>query len=367
MHPCILGIGTALPAVRISREQALSAASFLCAETAGQSELLESLYRQAGVESRHVVFEAEEVSEILAHDHNGESPFIPRHLGDPGPTTAVRMQRYEGRTPALAFQASRAALEAAGWEGVDVSHLVTVSCTGFAAPGFDISLIKSLNMKPSVERTHVGFMGCHGALNGLRVARGLIAADSSARVLLCAVELCSLHYHYGWNPKKLVGNALFADGAGAMALAARPALDSPAWRVAANGSCLFPDSEHAMAWLVRDHGFDMTLSTRVPGLIEAHLRAWLEDWLRGQGLAIGDVASWAIHPGGPRVLRAVEAALGLEPVHTETSRRVLTRYGNMSSATVLFILDALQREGAARPCVALGFGPGLTAEVALLR
>jgi predicted naringenin-chalcone synthase len=120
-----------------------------------------------------------------------------------------------------------------------------------------------------------------------------------------------------------------------------------------------------MTWGIGDHGFEMTLATRVPGLIARHLRPWLESWLRDQGLELGRVASWAIHPGGPRILSAAVAALGLAPDVTAVSREVLSECGNMSSPTVLFILERLRIRQAPRPCVALGFGPGLVAEAAL--
>jgi predicted naringenin-chalcone synthase len=243
---------------------------------------------------------------------------------------------------------------------------VTVSCTGFAAPGVDIGLMKTLGLRPTAQRTNVGFMGCHGALNGLRVAGAITGADPAARVLLCAVELSSLHYYYGWNPKKMVGNALFADGAAA--IVGVPDGDGAAgWRLAANGSCLFPDSEYAMTWHVGDHGFDMMLSTRVPNLINQNLRPWLEAWLGERQLRIADVGSWAVHPGGPRVLACVEESLGLPAGATSVSREILASCGNMSSPTVLFILDRLRRRQAPLPCVALGFGPGLVAEGALFR
>ncbi len=240
---------------------------------------------------------------------------------------------------------------------------MTVSCTGFAAPGFDLGLIQSLELRPTVERTHVGFMGCHGALNGLRVARAYADADPAARVLLCAMELCSIHYHYAWNPKRLVGNALFADGAAALVGMAGAA----DWCASAAGSCLFPRSAHAMTWSIGDHGFDMTLSAKVPGLIADNLRPWLEQWLRGLGLVIADVGSWAVHPGGPRIVSAVESALDIGGTQTQVSREVLAQFGNMSSPTVLFILQRLREAGAPRPCVAIGFGPGLVAEAALFR
>src|SRR5262249_44364686 len=158
--------------------------------------------------------------------------------------------------------------------------------------------IKSLNLRPTIERTHLGFMGCHGALNGLRVARAFTGAMVSARVLLCAVELCGLHYHYRWSPKKMVSNALFADGAGAGGGVPPAAAPGDAWQATASAACLFPDSEQAMTWSIGDHGFEMTLSTRVPDLLARNVRPWLAKWLAEFGLRLSEVASWAIHPGG---------------------------------------------------------------------
>ncbi|MBL9084713.1 MAG: type III polyketide synthase, partial [Planctomycetaceae bacterium] len=138
-------------------------------------------------------------------------------------------------------------------------------------------------------------------------------------------------------------------------------------KVAATGSCYIPDSGDAMSWNIGDNGFEMYLSPRVPDLIMQNLRPWFETWLGEQGLKIEDIGSWAVHPGGPRVLTAVEDSLGLDRTHTATSREVLAECGNMSSPTVLFILQRLRAAGAKMPCVALGFGPGLAAEAALFR
>jgi predicted naringenin-chalcone synthase len=263
--------------------------------------------------------------------------------------------------------ASRDALAKSGLPARAITHVVTVSCTGFFAPGIDRSLITALGLSPSVERTHVGYMGCHGALNGLRVARAFTGVEPGARVLLCAVELCSLHYHYGWDPQKVIANALFADGAAAVVGVAPSAAPPGAWRAAAAGSCLVPDSAGAMTWTVSDHGFEMSLSKHVPGLIARHLRPWMEGWLASYDIALTAVGSWAVHPGGPRILDAVEEGLGLPRTATVASRQVFAECGNMSSPTVLFILDRLRAAGAQRPCVALAFGPGLTAEAALFR
>src|SRR5205814_10130170 len=131
----------------------------------------------------------------------------------------------------------RQALASSGHDPAAITHLVTVSCTGFFAPGLDRLLVEQLGLPATVERTHIGFMGCHGALNGLRVARAFTGADPAARVLLCAVELCSLHYHYGYDPKKMVANALFADGAAAVVGAPAAAAGPDAWRLTATGGC----------------------------------------------------------------------------------------------------------------------------------
>ena len=211
--------------------------------------------------------------------------FLPTGAPDEtGPTTGQRMQHYAELAPPLAVAAAADAMRRSGLDATDLTHLITVSCTGFIAPGLDVALIRGLELRPTIQRTHVGYMGCHGALNGLRVARAFTAAEPEARVLLCAVELCSLHYHYGWrNPGKVIANALFSDGAAAVIGVPLAAAPANAWRVAATGSCLIPDSADAMTWTIGDHGFVMTLSKRVPGLIAEHLRPWLESWLAEQG------------------------------------------------------------------------------------
>jgi predicted naringenin-chalcone synthase len=367
MTPTVLGIGTAVPALRIDRRESVVAANVLCAESENHGELLEHLYRQSGVEARHIVHSANEFRRVVYGEGDEDSVFMSKGTGDQGPSTAQRMKRYERESIPLAERACRDALARGRVEPDKITHLITVSCTGFSAPGVDIALIKRLGMALDVERTHVGFMGCHGALNGMRVARGLLAAEPAARILLCSVELCSLHYAYGWNPKKMVANALFADGAGAVVMGNEPAPEEDDWRLEASGACLFPDSEQAMAWFVRDHGFDMILSSKVPHLIRQNLRPWLGAWLARHNLTVGEVASWAVHPGGPRVLTCVEEALELAPDATAVSRTILENYGNMSSSTLLFILKELVAQRAPTPCVALGFGPGMATEAALFR
>jgi predicted naringenin-chalcone synthase len=368
MSFAILGLGTAVPATVIDQHDALHVARSLCCRTAEQATWLPTMYGHTGIESRQSVLGQDVVRDVLDGTCHSGSPFLPTGAPDDcGPTTAERMQHYVANAGPLALRAARQALEQSGVAAAALTHLVTVSCTGFHAPGVDITLIQKLGLPPGIQRTHVGFMGCHGALNGLRVARAYAGAEPGAGVLLCAVELCSLHYHYGWDPQKIVANALFADGAAAVVGAGAEAAPADAWRVSASGSCVFPGSADAMTWTVGDNGFEMTLSKRIPNLIAANLKPWLQTWLRDHGLAVPDVRSWAIHPGGARILDAVSESLGLGGDETADSRAVFARCGNMSSPTVLFILDRLRRRRAPRPCVALGFGPGLAVEAALFR
>lgn len=362
----ILGIGTVNPVHLIEQiEAATHAEALSCSaeSTEQQRRLLPVLYRRAGVKTRHSV--------VLESSTNGEmarQSFYPpaESESDQGPTTSQRMHAYESNAASLAVSAVEAALQNSQVAPGEITQLITVSCSGFSAPGFDIALVRELGLPADVARTHVGFMGCHGALNGLRIAKAFTDNDPQARVLVCAVELCSLHQQYGWCPDKIVANALFADGAAAVVgkQATGEVIDH--WQLIASGSTIVPDSEEMMSWRIGDNGFEMTLSPRIPDLIHQNLRPWLKQWLLQQGMNIEDVGSWAIHPGGPRILSTVAETVGFEESLLSPSREVLARYGNMSSPTVLFILKKLKAEQARLPCVMLGFGPGLTIEAALI-
>lgn len=362
MSATILALGTAVPAESTAQSAMAELCMPMCCNTAAQGRLLGELYRRSRIKSRH---------SVLLTGGNGHGPwhsfYQPRRdEDDAGPTTKRRMEQYAEHAAPLAADAARQALHRAQIDAGRIDHLVTVSCTGFVAPGIDVKLIGKLGLRGDVSRTHIGFMGCHGAFNGLRIGSAL--TDHKFYTLMCAVELCSLHLAYGWDRKRLVSNALFADGAAAAVLGPQPAATSGArpWRLVANGSMVLPDSEDAMTWRVNDHGFAMTLSPRVPQLIREQLRKWLSAWLSRHDLSLDAVGSWAVHPGGPRILRAVAEALDLSENALDESHAVLANYGNMSSPTILFIMERLRKRRAALPCVALGFGPGLVVEAMLL-
>jgi len=354
----ILGLGTANPACVVTREESLACARVMGGPPLAEATWVDGIYANSGVATRHQVHGRRAVDDLVNGTCVSGSPFVPAGESWTVPSTATRMRMYAEHAGPMAVEAARKAVEESGVSPGEFTHLVTVSCTGFAAPGVELALIRELGLRPTVLRTNVGFMGCHAAINGLRVAAAF-AADPTATVLMVAVELCSLHYYFGDAPDKVIANALFADGAAAVVGRG----GKSAWSLAATGSCLLPNCADAMGWTVGDFGFEMSLSRHIPRLIGKHLRPWVDAWLADNGLTVAAVGSWAIHPGGPRILSAAEEALG---VTASVSREVFSEFGNMSSPTVLFILDRLRTMGAPRPCVMLGFGPGLVAEAALV-
>jgi len=329
-----------------------------------RERILEELYRRTEIGARRSV--------IVGHGYGpqGDQVFkAPVDDSDRGPSTGNRMQYYVAEIGNLARQACEQAVGDANISLNQITHLVTVSCTGFFSPGFDIELIHALPLGLGTLRTHVGFMGCHGGMNGLRVAKSFVEADPNATVLLCAAEACSLHFQYGWSTNKLVANSLFADGAAAAVISNSPASQQAKtgrWALLSSSSFIVPDSLDSMLWQIGDNGFEMQLSNRVPPLIEQWLPDWLDSWLQQLGLDRTKICSWAVHPGGPRILDSVEACLKLDSSYMAPARQILASCGNMSSPTIFFILDSLRANGKSGLCVMLGFGPGLTIEAALI-
>jgi predicted naringenin-chalcone synthase len=372
MRTELIGLGTALPPGSLTQAGAAAAAHRLRGSEADaahsrKAKILDTLYRRSGVQTRHSVL-------LRSGD---EAPFDRQTFYTParsdedlGPTTSARMQRFEEAAPELAANACQQALQNAGLAGSSVRHLVTVSCSGFAAPGYDLTLYSTLGLAPNVSRTNVGFMGCHGALNGLRVGKALSIEHPEEPVLVCATELCTLHHQYTDAPQQIVANSLFADGSAAVVLrstaATNGSLHQPRWSLLRQSSCVLSDSTDMMSWRVGNHGFQMTLSTQVPEVIGQQLKPWLMQWLASNGLTMADIKHWAVHPGGPRILSATAEALALDKDQLEISTRVLAECGNMSSPTILFILQQLLASNSSGKCIALAFGPGLVVEAALL-
>jgi alpha-pyrone synthase len=274
------------------------------------------------------------------------------------PSTARRMRLFESFAADLA--ASAVAGLGLGERAAAVTHVITVSCTGLYAPGLDLELVERCGLDPSVERTVVGFMGCYAAINALKLARHIVRSDPSARVLIVSVELCTLHLQQTTDLEQVLSFLVFGDGCAAALVTGEPVgLSLDRFHAA-----LLPEAKGQITWTIGDGGFNMFLSGQVPASVGEALRQGRDRIL--DGAEVAEIDLWAVHPGGRSVLDAVQAALRLPPEALADSREVLRRYGNMSSATVLFVLErilARARPGE-RGC-AMAFGPGLTAETLL--
>ena len=299
------------------------------------------------------------------------SPFVDPatgHLASPG--TYARNQLYTHHARSLFVRAARQALEAVApaLTAEDVTHVVTVSCTGFFAPGPDVRVAKDLGLPTDVKRMHLGFMGCNAAFPALQAAATACRADPEAVVLVVCVELCSLHLHVRNDPDTVMGNALFADGAAAAVVTAR---DTPAAGAALElvdfETTLAPVGEEELAWSVGDEGFEMILGTYVPRIVDEHVTAALAPLLERTGRSVEQIPHWAVHPGGRAILDKVKSRLGLTAEQMAPSRGVLQEVGNMSSATIMFVLARLLRTASPGDVAAMAFGPGLSIESALLR
>ncbi len=313
---------------------------------------------RAGIDHRWSYFEPVRDPDSFVADSEGF--YVPGAF----PTTAARMARYEATAPRLAV----AAIDALGLgeERARITHLIVASCTGFVAPGIDQLIVKAAGLDPGVERTVVGFMGCYAAVNALRLAHHFVRSEPAARVLVVNLELCTLHFQETQDLERVLSMLLFGDGcAAALVTAEEGGIALHDFRAAT-----IADSAEAITWRVGDQGFDMHLSGEVPGRIQRALR---HDATRNDGEGLlrdtrpSDYDIWAVHAGGRTILDAVEAGFELAPDALGWSRGVLKDYGNMSSATLMFVLQRIM--AAAGGNVANGargfgvaFGPGLAAE-----
>ena len=357
----ILNIATVLPANVCTRDESIQIARQVFESQPEPLAFLERLLMASGIEKRHTVI-ADYGKPVE------ERTFFPKTPDfQPEPSTGARNRLFEQEAKALALQACEA-LGQGPWRS-QVTHLVTASCTGFTAPGFDIALVRALGLSPRVHRTQVGFMGCYAGFSTLKLANTICQADPQALVLVVHVELCSLHVHFRPDPDTLIANSLFSDGIAAALIGsdhhARLACGTPL-AIRGAGAFLLPNGEEDMTWSIGDQGFDMTLSPRVPFMLHKHLPAAFATLLQEIGVEASLVKHWAIHPGGPAILEKAIKALQLQESDVAIPRDVLRTCGNMSSATLWFILDRVRKETNAGLVYACGFGPGLTLESAML-
>ncbi len=352
--PHLIALGTATPPMRVSTQDVGEQLAAMWRLDGADLARWRRIIAGTGIDFRYGVMPIAEVLEL---------------------STRQRMEAYERLAPDLAAAAARGALAGAALEPRRVTDLVVVSCTGFSAPGLDVGVVECLGLPPTVRRTVVGFMGCFGAIIGLRTAIGACMTHPGAVALVVCLELCSLHLRPDRSAHNQVASALFGDGAAAAIVAGHDATGGGAGvacrtqasasraigRLEPGRALLLPQGRDWMSWRVTDSGFAMTLTREVPGA----LRDCVAGLVNGSRVR---PKTFIVHPGGPAILDAVDGGLRLAGGSgLSAARDVLRRCGNMSSATVLFVLEEAMRRGCPLPAMLLAFGPGLAVETLGLR
>lgn len=328
-----------------------------------EASRLKALYRATGINHRYTV-----VRDYVSM--NGTNVFFPssRDL-EPFPTVSKRMDMYRKHAVDLSIQAVNQCLESLdGFELKEITHLITVSCTGMYAPGLDIDLIHALDLPSSTSRTAINYMGCYAAISALKVADSICRGNPSANVLIVSIELCSLHFQKIKTDDNLLANALFGDGAAATVVSSRKLSEKSLLPVSFYCD-IMDEGRDDMAWNIGDFGFEMRLSAYVPGIIQKGVHCLTQRLLEQIQLSSTDIDIYAIHPGGKKILEAVEGELNMTREDNSFAYHVLKNYGNMSSPTILFVLkEILESPNVEKEMnvLSFAFGPGLTLESMLL-
>lgn len=342
--PAILGLSTAVPP---NRHAQLDIYEQFVVPRMGHNRLVQAAFVGAEIDYRHSVF-------------------ADGHFYDQEQSTEARNNAYMQYARPLGRDAICRCLEDAGLAAQDVDDLIVISCTGLDTPGLDLLLAGDLGMRPDLRRASILGMGCYAAFPGLIRAADAVRARPGSHALVLCLELCTLHFQDDQTIDNLMSIALFSDGAAAVLVGDAPG----APRLLAHRTFSDYQTLDHMAFHLTDHGFQMRLSAYVPDVLRAQVSQFLDQILRPNGLQRQDIRFWGIHPGGSRILDYLQAALDLDADDLRFSREVLRQYGNMSSPTVLFVLEEIRRRGAPQPGdygVLMAFGPGLTMETCLLQ
>lgn len=355
----ILALATAVPSHAVNQSEFAEKIIDIFNLNSQKSESIRQLYNNSAIQTRYSV-----ISDFSKErkEWNFWGSEYPKTI----PTTAQRNDLYKIESSKLAYEAAAKALKSWGGNPLDISHVISVSCTGMVAPGIEFDLMQLLNLKPSTQRLAVNFMGCFGAFKGLSVAQAFAKEDPKHRILLVCTELCSLHFQAEQTTDNILANALFSDGSAAVIVGVDPKPDETSlWEIRNKSSIALENTLDKMKWEVGNYGFHMKLSHTIPVLLRRHIASFVES-LVGSDLPYED-CDWAIHPGGKSIIQAIEKALKLQKRLTTASWDTLANYGNMSSATFLFVLDRLlEQKSSKKWTVGLGFGPGLSVEGILL-
>ena len=316
------------------------------------------VYKQSEIETRYSVIQDFTPS---ADDRT----FIPADTSLPFPNLDQRMEIYEREALPLALEAIEKCLTGP-IDASDITHLITVSCTGMSAPGLDLQIMEALDMEPDIFRTSVNFMGCYAAIHALKMAKMICDSEKeNANVMIVALELCTLHFQQDYTPDNAASSLLFADGAAAVVVSNNISVKKGI-QLKGFYSQVNLKGKQDMSWALSSKGFLMKLSSYVPQLIQADIAALVEKALGKHELTVADIAHWCIHPGGKKILEAIQQQMHLCDCQMQHAKEVLSNYGNMSSPTILFVLKEIMESvdiKETNPNIfGVAFGPGLTME-----
>ncbi|MEM9895777.1 MAG: type III polyketide synthase [Bacteroidota bacterium] len=357
MPAYIQSIGTAVPPFVADQQTICSFMQRNLELSEEEEKKLRLLYRASGIQHRYSVLED------FSHPNEEKGLF---KKGD-FPSAKVRMDLFQENAVILAEKAATVALKDS--RGSEITHLIAISCTGMYAPGLDIELIERLNLKTDTQRTSFNFMGCYAAFNGMKTAQNIVLSDPESKVLVVAVELCTLHLQDTTDDESLLSNSLFGDGATAFLVGSEKT--SSCLELKGFYSDLFLQGKSEMGWYIGNHGFEMKLSPEVPDVIREGIGELTQRLLDKIEMRFSEIDLFAIHPGGRRILEVIEKELAISKEQNQASREVLKKYGNMSSATIMFVLQYLlhgfTKEDDEKQILSFAFGPGLTMESAIMQ
>lgn len=361
MSTYIHDIVTANPKTYINQQVVRDIMKSRLASDRKTEAIIHRIYSQSGIEKRYTVIDD-------FTDETKNSFFNSDLDNAPIPSTADRNIIYKNEATKLYVNVGKEILDRnPNVKKSDITHVITVSCTGFFAPGPDFEVVKGLGLNSSTQRYHIGFMGCYAAFPALRMAKSFCESDTNATVLVICTELCSIHFQYKTDPDNLIASSVFADGsAGVLVSSKEPT--KPAFLLDDFATSLAYEGEQDMAWTIGDTGFNMILSSYVPEIIGSNIEDILAPLFEKLSILPTDIDLWAVHPGGRAIIDKVEQAMELTEVQVASSRNILANYGNMSSATVLFVLkDMLESNlNDGKKILSMAFGPGLTIESGIL-
>ena len=360
--PIIQSIGTAVPENRIDQRQIAAFMAQAHAFEADQKNKLLALYRASGISQRHSVIPDYASLKPENWTFYPASPDL-----KPFPSTKDRSRLYQQHALNLSVKAIENCLEYTDTKMPEITHLITISCTGMYAPGLDIDIVKKLGLATNIQRTSINFMGCYAAVTGMKAANTICMAQKDAKVLVVATELCTIHFQNKTDDDNLLANAIFSDGSAAMLVSNEEETTHSQVRLRPKVfHCdLLPDGEKDMAWNIGDTGFEMKLSAYVPDLVQSGVKSLVNSLT--SKMSNTNHMHYAIHPGGKKILKVIEEELNIEKSDNASAHDVLRNHGNMSSPTILFVLkrliSELNQSNQGDNVLSLAFGPGLTLEV----